>query len=73
MELTGARWSMAGAEAVLQLRALRASGDFESYWRFHLAQEQKRHHAKLYADGQPPPIKYDFEPQAKTPHLQGVK
>lgn len=73
MEVTGARWSMAGAEAVLQLRALRASGDFESYWKFHLAQEQKRHHTKLYTDGQPPAIKYELEPQAKTPLLRVVK
>ena len=28
MDLTGARWSLAGAEAVLRLRALRSSGDF---------------------------------------------
>ena len=28
MELTGARWRLVGAEAVLKLRALRASGDF---------------------------------------------
>ncbi len=73
MEVTGARWSLAGAEAVLQLRALRASGDFESYWKFHLEQEQKRHHAKLYADGQPPAIKYEHESKAKTPHLRLVK
>ena len=73
MELTGARWSLAGAEAVLQLRALRASGDFEQYWKFHLAQEQLRHHAKLYADERPPTIKYEHEPEAKTPHLRLVK
>ena len=72
MEVTGARWSLAGAEAVLQLRALRASGDFESYWKFYLEQEQKRHHAKLYADGQPPAIKYEHESKAKTPHLRLV-
>ena len=73
MEVTGARWSLAGAEAVLQLRALRASNDFESYWKFHLAQEQKRHHAKLYAGGQLPAIKYALESQVKTPHLRLVK
>ncbi len=31
MDITGARWSLAGAEAVLRLRALRASGDFDEY------------------------------------------
>ncbi len=73
MELTGARWSLAGAEAVLQLRALRASGDLAPYWKFHLEQEQKRHHAKLYADEQPPAIKYEPEPKAKASHLRLVK
>ena len=63
MELTGARWSLAGAESVLRLRALRASGDFAPYWKFHLEQERKRHHAKRYADGQPPTIKYAPEPE----------
>ncbi len=29
MELTGARWRLAGAETILRLRALQASGDFE--------------------------------------------
>lgn len=50
LEITGARWSLAGAEAVLRLRAVRSSGDFEAYWRFHLQQEYLRHHAALYAD-----------------------
>jgi hypothetical protein len=49
MELTGARWSLVGAEAVLRLRALRSSGDFEDYWTFHEAQEHQRNHAALYA------------------------
>lgn len=32
MDRGGARWTLTGAEAVLRLRALRASGDFEAYW-----------------------------------------
>lgn len=48
MELTGARWSLNGAEAVLCLRALHASGDFEEYWRFHLECERQRNHCSLY-------------------------
>ncbi len=32
-----ARWSLKGAEAVLRMRALRSSGDFESYWSYHVA------------------------------------
>ncbi len=49
MDITGARWSLAGAEAVLRLRALRASGDFDEYWTFHEAQEAARGHAALFA------------------------
>jgi len=51
MGRTGARWSLFGAEAVLRLRALRASGDFDDYWQFHLAKEHERNHASRYADG----------------------
>jgi hypothetical protein len=50
MDVTGARWSLAGAEAVLRLRSLRASGDFEEYWRFHQTQERQRNHATQYAE-----------------------
>ena len=50
MELTGARWRLVGAEAVLKLRALRASGDFDAYWDFHEACEYERNHAQRYAD-----------------------
>ena len=45
MDLTGARWSLDGAEAVLRLRALRASGDFEDYMAFHRRQERVRNYA----------------------------
>jgi hypothetical protein len=51
MDRTGARWSLTGADAVLRLRALRASGDFDEYWCFHLANEKERNHAARYADG----------------------
>jgi hypothetical protein len=50
MELTGARWGLAGAETVLKLRALKASGDFEEYWDFHRTQEYKRNHRSRYAE-----------------------
>jgi hypothetical protein len=45
MNLTGARWSLTGAEAVLRLRALRSSNDFDAYWKFHEQQEYERNHA----------------------------
>ena len=50
MELTGARWRLPSAEAVLKLRSLRSSGDFEAYWRFHQAQELERNHLSQYAE-----------------------
>ena len=50
MDLTGARWRLQSAEAVLKLRSLRSSGDFETYWRFHKQQELERHHLSRYAE-----------------------
>ena len=50
MELTGARWRLVGAEAVLKLRALRASGDFDAYWDFHEAREYERNHAQRWKE-----------------------
>ena len=50
MNLTGARWSLTGAEAVLQLRALRSSDDFDDYWVFHELCEYQRNHASRYAN-----------------------
>ncbi|MGH8974594.1 MAG: ISKra4 family transposase, partial [Acidimicrobiia bacterium] len=44
MDITGARWSVEGAEAVLKLRAVRCNGDFEDYWRWHLERERHRVH-----------------------------
>ena len=54
MNVTGARWSLTGAEAVLRLRALRSSDDFDAYWEFHEQQEYERHHASKYADHRVP-------------------
>src|SRR5438045_5107396 len=48
--LTGARWGLTGAEAVLRLRALRSSNDFDAYWKFHEQQEYERNHASHYAN-----------------------
>jgi hypothetical protein len=68
MGRTGARWSLTGAEAVLRLRALRASGDFDDYWQFHLAKEYERTHAARYAEGAVPnPL------PPSRPHLRLVK
>jgi len=44
MECSGARWSLQGAEAVLRLRALRMSGDWDEYLAFHQDQERLRNY-----------------------------
>ena len=72
MAVTGARWSLNGAEAVLRLRALRSSHDFDEYWAFHEAQEYERNHRALYDGGiVPPTIKP--RPARKRSHLKAVK
>jgi len=50
MDLTGARWGLDGAEAILKLRALRSNGDWDQYWTYHLSQEQHRIHETRYAN-----------------------
>jgi len=50
MDITGARWGLDGAEAILKLRAIRTNGDFDAYWRYHLTQERQRVHESRYAD-----------------------
>ncbi len=48
MEITGARWSLDGAEAVLRLRALAGNADFDDYFDYHLKQEKLRNHDSRY-------------------------
>jgi len=68
MGRTGAVWSAAGAEAVLRLRALRTSGDFDDYWQFHVAKEHERTHKSRYANGEvPDPL------SPSRPHLKLIK
>jgi len=50
MDITGARWGLDGAEAILKLRAVHANGDFDDYWAHHTAQEQRRIHQTRYAN-----------------------
>jgi hypothetical protein len=51
LDLTGSRWGLKGAEAVLKLRALRTNGDFDEYFAFHLDNERQRVHAARYTNG----------------------
>jgi hypothetical protein len=54
MDITGARWSLATAEAVLTLRAVAANGDLDQYWTYHQTQEHHRNHKSKYANETPP-------------------
>jgi len=49
MDITGARWRLRSAEAILKLRSLHSSGDTEAYWAFHKAEEQERNHLSRMA------------------------
>ncbi|MFD0502106.1 ISKra4 family transposase [Streptomyces chiangmaiensis] len=50
LDITGARWGLSGAEAVLKLRAVRANDDFDAYWAWHEQQEFIRNHQTRYRD-----------------------
>ena len=72
MELTDARWRLVGAEAVLKLRSLRASGDFDEYWDFHEAREYERNHAQRYS-GRSSPAGHRAAPAALLVRLRRIK
>jgi hypothetical protein len=44
MDITGARWGVETAEAILKLRAIITNGDFDAYWAWHLQREHERNH-----------------------------
>jgi hypothetical protein len=44
MERSGMRWTEEMAEAIVQLRAIYLSGDFDAYWSFHIEKDQNRIH-----------------------------
>lgn len=54
MEQSGMRWTQAGAQAVLDLRAVRINGDWDDYQHFH----RERQHQRLYGAHLPvgPPV-----------------
>jgi hypothetical protein len=52
MEGTGRRWSIDGAEAVLLLRSVYTSRDWEDFWRYHMELERSfNYHAALESIG----------------------
>lgn len=77
MDVTGARWRLLSAEAVLRLRALRSSGDFDDYWRFHEASEYERNHPHRYTHGEVPKLRSRVPHPKRKPgkprHLKRIK
>ena len=51
LDITGSRWGLEGAEAILRLRAVIDNGDFEANWAFHLRCEHDRVHQARCQDG----------------------
>ncbi len=51
MEQAGMRWTVPGAQAVLDLRAVRLNGDWDAYWQYHRQQQ----HQRLYGTAAPLP------------------
>jgi len=51
MGITGARWGLEGAQAILWLRAIRANGDLDAYWTRHIQLEHQRNHLSRYQPG----------------------
>lgn len=51
MEQAGMRWTTAGAQAVLDLRALRLNGQWDAYGQFH----RRRQHERVYGTSGPVP------------------
>ncbi len=62
LDITGARWTLARAEAVLKLRAIASCGDFDAYWVFHERAEWARNHASRYANHNPPDVEIPTHP-----------
>jgi len=51
MEQAGMRWTKAGAQAVLDLRAVRINGHWDAYGQWHRPQ----HHQRVYGTSTPVP------------------
>ena len=52
MEQAGMRWTKDGAHAILDLRAVRLTDDWDAYWAFH----RERQHHRLYGTATALPI-----------------
>jgi hypothetical protein len=52
--ITGDRWGLQGAQAMLWLRAINASGDTAAYWDWHITREHHRNHLSKLLNPPPP-------------------
>jgi len=50
MDITGARWGLERAEAILKLRSIKSSDDFDDYWKFYKTQSRLRVHSSQYQE-----------------------
>ena len=50
MDITGARWGLAYAVAILKLRSILKSQDIDEYWNYHLLQEYQRNHVAKFSN-----------------------
>ncbi len=42
LDITGARWSLNGAEAILKMRSLKSGNDLNEYWDYYKKQSKSR-------------------------------
>jgi len=57
LELAGMRWTRLGAQALLDLRAVRLNDDWDAYWRFH----RRRQHQRRYPNSTPDQLPVDLQ------------
>ena len=51
MDITGARWSLQGAEAILKRRSINSSGHWDEYWSYHRSPSASRNYGDLVISG----------------------
>ena len=61
LDQRGRRWTLAGAQAVLDLRAVRLNGDWDASWQFH---RQRQHHRLYGTTAVPRPPEHQLATQA---------
>jgi hypothetical protein len=57
MEQAGMRWTKEGAQAILDLRAVRLTNDWEAYWQFH----RQHQHERLYGTSVSAPARIEAQ------------